>query len=165
MRYPIAIEPGDATHAYGVVVPDLPGCFSAVGMFLRVASPWVRVVTLSVGMDFLAMGFTVLVCDRAGQPQRLCHNGKALVSGPQGCVVSQGSGGQQVDVDITDAAPHQTVALDVAQGLACGGDGGGGQITEQRQHFCAIAEGAAGKFAQDEGMHQHLPGFQRRSQH
>lgn len=27
--YPIAIEPGDETHAYGVVVPDLPGCFSA----------------------------------------------------------------------------------------------------------------------------------------
>ncbi|MQA21197.1 type II toxin-antitoxin system HicB family antitoxin [Rugamonas rivuli] len=29
MRYPIAIEPGDATHAFGVVIPDLPGCFSA----------------------------------------------------------------------------------------------------------------------------------------
>src|ERR1700692_1285361 len=29
MRYPIAIESGDAGHAYGVVVPDLPGCFSA----------------------------------------------------------------------------------------------------------------------------------------
>lgn len=29
MRYPIAIEAGDAKHAYGVVVPDLPGCFSA----------------------------------------------------------------------------------------------------------------------------------------
>jgi predicted RNase H-like HicB family nuclease len=29
MIYPIAIEPGDADHAYGVVVPDLPGCFSA----------------------------------------------------------------------------------------------------------------------------------------
>jgi len=29
MRYPIAIEPGGAKHAYGVVVPDLPGCFSA----------------------------------------------------------------------------------------------------------------------------------------
>ncbi len=29
MRYPIAIEPGDGTHAFGVVVPDLPGCFSA----------------------------------------------------------------------------------------------------------------------------------------
>lgn len=29
MRYPIAIEPGDAKHAYGVIVPDLPGCFSA----------------------------------------------------------------------------------------------------------------------------------------
>lgn len=29
MRYPIVIEPGNDTHAYGVVVPDLPGCFSA----------------------------------------------------------------------------------------------------------------------------------------
>jgi predicted RNase H-like HicB family nuclease len=29
MRYPIAIEIGDEKSAYGVVVPDLPGCFSA----------------------------------------------------------------------------------------------------------------------------------------
>ena len=29
MRYPIAIELGDRKHAFGVVVPDLPGCFSA----------------------------------------------------------------------------------------------------------------------------------------
>ena len=29
MRYPIAVETGDAKHAYGVIVPDLPGCFSA----------------------------------------------------------------------------------------------------------------------------------------
>lgn len=29
MLYPIAIEPGDHTHAFGVVVPDVPGCFSA----------------------------------------------------------------------------------------------------------------------------------------
>lgn len=29
MRYPIAIEIGTATSAYGVAVPDLPGCFSA----------------------------------------------------------------------------------------------------------------------------------------
>jgi predicted RNase H-like HicB family nuclease len=29
MRYPIAIEAGDETTAFGVVVPDLPGCFSA----------------------------------------------------------------------------------------------------------------------------------------
>lgn len=29
MKYPIAVEPGDKNHAYGVVVPDLPGCFSA----------------------------------------------------------------------------------------------------------------------------------------
>ena len=29
MRFVIAIEPGDEKHAFGVVVPDLPGCFSA----------------------------------------------------------------------------------------------------------------------------------------
>jgi predicted RNase H-like HicB family nuclease len=29
MRYPIAIEIGDEKTAYGVIVPDLPGCFSA----------------------------------------------------------------------------------------------------------------------------------------
>ena len=29
MRYPVAIETGNKTEAFGVVVPDLPGCFSA----------------------------------------------------------------------------------------------------------------------------------------
>ena len=29
MRYPIAIEPGNEATAFGIVVPDLPGCFSA----------------------------------------------------------------------------------------------------------------------------------------
>jgi predicted RNase H-like HicB family nuclease len=29
MKYPIAIEPGDDARAWSVVVPDLPGCFSA----------------------------------------------------------------------------------------------------------------------------------------
>lgn len=29
MRYPVAIELGKEEQAYGVVVPDLPGCFSA----------------------------------------------------------------------------------------------------------------------------------------
>lgn len=29
MKYPIAIEPGSDSQAWGVVVPDLPGCFSA----------------------------------------------------------------------------------------------------------------------------------------
>ncbi|WP_051304641.1 type II toxin-antitoxin system HicB family antitoxin [Chitinilyticum litopenaei] len=28
VRFPVAIEAGDDLHAYGVVVPDLPGCFS-----------------------------------------------------------------------------------------------------------------------------------------
>jgi len=29
MYYPIVIERGSDTHAWGVIVPDLPGCFSA----------------------------------------------------------------------------------------------------------------------------------------
>jgi predicted RNase H-like HicB family nuclease len=29
LRYPIVIEPGDEHSAFGVIVPDLPGCFSA----------------------------------------------------------------------------------------------------------------------------------------
>ena len=29
MRYPIAIEPGNESEAFGVIVPDLPGCYSA----------------------------------------------------------------------------------------------------------------------------------------
>jgi predicted RNase H-like HicB family nuclease len=29
MKFTIAIEPGDDQHAFGVSVPDLPGCFSA----------------------------------------------------------------------------------------------------------------------------------------
>ena len=29
MLYPIAIRPGDTDHAWGVEVPDIPGCFSA----------------------------------------------------------------------------------------------------------------------------------------
>jgi len=29
MRYPVAIEAGSDNSAFGVVVPDLPGCFSA----------------------------------------------------------------------------------------------------------------------------------------
>lgn len=33
MRYPIAIEPGTEATAFGVVVPDLPGCFSAGDSF------------------------------------------------------------------------------------------------------------------------------------
>lgn len=33
MYYPVAIEQGDDTHAYGVVVPDIAGCFSAGDSF------------------------------------------------------------------------------------------------------------------------------------
>jgi predicted RNase H-like HicB family nuclease len=48
MRYPIAIEPGPEVTAFGVVVPDLPGCFSAgdtldeaVGGAEEAAAAWI----------------------------------------------------------------------------------------------------------------------------
>jgi len=33
MLYPVAIELGDENHAYGVIVPDIAGCFSAGDTF------------------------------------------------------------------------------------------------------------------------------------
>lgn len=33
MLYPVAIEPGDEQHAFGVIVPDIPGCYSAGDTF------------------------------------------------------------------------------------------------------------------------------------
>lgn len=33
MLYPIVIEPGDQDRAFGVVVPNIPGCFSAGDTF------------------------------------------------------------------------------------------------------------------------------------
>lgn len=36
MRYPVAIELGNDTTAWGVVVPDLPDCFSAGDTLERV---------------------------------------------------------------------------------------------------------------------------------
>lgn len=33
MLYPVVIEPGDENRAFGVVVPDIPGCFSAGDTF------------------------------------------------------------------------------------------------------------------------------------
>lgn len=33
MYYPVAVEKGDDVHAYGVTVPDIPGCFSAGDTF------------------------------------------------------------------------------------------------------------------------------------
>ena len=55
MRYPIAIEPATETTAFGVVVPDLPGCFSAgdsldeaMGAAEEAAAAWID-ATLDAG--------------------------------------------------------------------------------------------------------------------
>ena len=35
MLYPIAVEKGSDTDAYGVIVPDIKGCFSAGDTFKK----------------------------------------------------------------------------------------------------------------------------------
>ncbi|MBF0154834.1 MAG: type II toxin-antitoxin system HicB family antitoxin [Magnetococcales bacterium] len=58
MTFPIAIEPGDETHAFGVVVPDLPGCFSAADTLDEVMTHAKEAILLHMegmiaeGMDF-----------------------------------------------------------------------------------------------------------------
>ncbi|GBQ93481.1 type II toxin-antitoxin system HicB family antitoxin [Asaia krungthepensis] len=44
--YPIIIEAGSETEAYGVIVPDLPGCFSAGDTFNEALSNAAKAITL-----------------------------------------------------------------------------------------------------------------------
>ncbi|MCE2564179.1 type II toxin-antitoxin system HicB family antitoxin [Komagataeibacter sp. FNDCF1] len=46
MRYPIVIERGSETTAYGVIVPDLPGCFSAGDTFEEAMNNAPEAITL-----------------------------------------------------------------------------------------------------------------------
>ncbi|MBF0627674.1 MAG: type II toxin-antitoxin system HicB family antitoxin [Magnetococcales bacterium] len=61
MTFPIAIEPGDRDHAFGVVVPDLPGCFSAGDSMEEVLEKSREAITLHMegmiaeGMEFPAV--------------------------------------------------------------------------------------------------------------
>jgi len=57
MYYPVAIEPGTDTEAFGVVVPDLPGCFSAgdtledaMGMAEEAIVAWIE-TAIDAGQD------------------------------------------------------------------------------------------------------------------
>jgi predicted RNase H-like HicB family nuclease len=60
MKYPIAIETGNADIAWGVVVPDLPGCFSAgdtldeaYNMAKEAIEAWIN-MALDAGQDIPA---------------------------------------------------------------------------------------------------------------
>ncbi|MBB2159366.1 type II toxin-antitoxin system HicB family antitoxin [Gluconacetobacter sacchari] len=48
MHYPIVIERGSDTEAYGVIVPDLPGCFSAGDAFEEAVSNAAEAIALWV---------------------------------------------------------------------------------------------------------------------
>jgi predicted RNase H-like HicB family nuclease len=63
MRYPIAVEVGDKRHAYGVVVPDLPGCFSA-GDTLEEA--------LTNAQEAILLHLEGLLADQQGHSKSVC---------------------------------------------------------------------------------------------
>lgn len=46
MNYPIVIESGSDTQAFGVIVPDLPGCFSAGDTFDEAVTNAAEAITL-----------------------------------------------------------------------------------------------------------------------
>ena len=56
-------------------------------------------------------------------------------------------GGEQVDVDIADAAAHELLLLDKEQHFIFGGGGQSREGLQQTQHFRAVAEIAASHFA------------------
>lgn len=67
MKYPIAIEPGTDDTAFGVVVPDLPGCFSAgdtleeaIDNASEAAKLWLETVIDDGGTIPSATSFSVL---------------------------------------------------------------------------------------------------------
>ena len=62
--------------------------------------------------------------------------------------MAEGHRGEQVDVDVADASPHEGAALDEFQRFAFAGDGGW-QIVEQSQDFAAILQVPAGPGAGD----------------
>ena len=40
MHYPVVIEPGNENTAWGVVVPDLPGCARTIRNWRGGCGPW-----------------------------------------------------------------------------------------------------------------------------
>jgi len=59
MKYPVAIEPGNETTAWGVVVPDLPGCFSAADSGLDEALDNAREAMLAWLEEAVAQGGSI----------------------------------------------------------------------------------------------------------
>lgn len=79
-----------------------------------------------------------------------------------GRLYRQGRRGQQVEVDITDSAPHQPVALYKIQHIRIGCGWEDWKRTQQhRENFFAVGEIAASDFAYNERMHKHLFGIKQ----
>src|SRR5260370_24871415 len=83
-----------------------------------------------------------------------------LVVRPQLRSFGQSRRGEQMDVDISDAAPEQGVAIDEMQDLRICGDARARQVRHGVQHGLALTQIAQSEFADDEGVGQNHSGVE-----
>ncbi|WP_083265494.1 type II toxin-antitoxin system HicB family antitoxin [Pseudomonas sp. 1D4] len=93
MLYPIALCPGDKRHAWGVTVPDVPGCFSAGETATK---------ALENAKEALALHFEGLLAD--GEPIPLAKDVEAHIANPE----YSGDVWAVIDFDLT---PYQGKAV------------------------------------------------------
>ena len=89
-----------------------------------------------------------------GQVEWECGFMQTAIPCPQAGSV-KGTGGEQVYVDITGAAPHELMPLNEIQGFPIRHRGKLGQGGQQTKDFLALAQIATCQFADDPGMAAH----------
>ena len=94
--FPIAIEPGDAHHAFGVVVPDIPGCHSA-GDSLEEA--------YANAKEAIEAHLDTLLDEGMPMPERLTLDAASAQSGLCGLYVGLRHNAQHSRVE--ESRPHQ----------------------------------------------------------
>jgi hypothetical protein len=80
--------------------------------------------------------------------------------GPQCRARGQPDRREQMDIDVADPAPRQTVVADEVQNLDIGSDAGLRQIQHSIQDDVALTEIAERELAKNKGVRQHLSGLE-----
>ena len=102
----------------------------------------VRATTVACGLSLRSQ------LRRRRQAQGVRDAAQPLVVRPELRSRGQSGSGQEVRVDVADAAPEQGVAINELQDFAIGSHDGGRQVQESGQHGFPVAEIAQGEFAE-----------------
>src|SRR5271165_656789 len=105
-----------------------------------------------------------LAATRHRHAQCVRHVTQPSVGGPRLGAARQSRRGEQVDVDMADAAPEQGVTITEAEDFRVRGDYGGRQVQEGGQDGLTLAEDAQRKFADDQGVRQNPPDIEQYGQ-